>query len=686
MSLTNWRDSLNHVSRTAERESCSLTSLGEALSQLAIDLEADRFSALAFIAETAAGSCATTSLELAATRIAVLDLCQRILVALDSLEPFDFVNADNSLMALLFPEEASQHSPIAETYALDSEQTGDPPLTPEPQLEICTCNDQQLISEFLSEANEHLQNAELLMLSLEINPLDQDALNELFRVVHSIKGSTGILQLQSLGIVSHLAESVLVQVREGKVILRDGCFEVILKAVDTLRAQVKSLATCFSARRQLAYPVPIEILIHCLEQLNATGRCEEVDLQELRLSGSADEKHSSQPTTKKTPLQSDTLRVDGRRLERLIDLVGELVITDAMVQRELRSRESLTAASVSSRLRKVVREVQQLSLTLKMVPIGTVLQKMHRLVRDLASRLNKQVAIQIVGADTEVDKTLLECIADPLIHLIRNSVDHGIEATAEDRLAAGKPAVATIVLKAEHRAGCIHLQIRDDGRGLNRRKIVERAIERGLIDPSARLSNVEIDELIFAPGFSTAPVVTEISGRGVGLDVVRSNIEALRGSISLRSELGVGTEINLELPLTLSIIDGTVVRIGERHFIIPTLSVIEQVQHSSLEFSGNGDCNLVLFRSRYLPVKRLGDLLGTPHAIFLKHGQVVMIVESGRAQHALIVDEVLGQQPVVIKPIGSLLAGVSFFAGGALLSDGQIGFVLDLNSICNPES
>jgi two-component system chemotaxis sensor kinase CheA len=278
---------------------------------------------------------------------------------------------------------------------------------------------------------------------------------------------------------------------------------------------------------------------------------------------------------------------------------------------------------------------------------------------------------------------LLECIADPLVHFIRNSLDHGIEATVEERIAAGKPAIASIRLKAEHRAGSIHLHVSDDGRGLNRERILARAVERGLVAPSATLSEAEIENLIFAPGFSTAVEVTEISGRGVGMDVVRKNVEAMRGSISLSSRPGLGTDISLELPLTLSIIDGTVVRTGERYFVIPTLSVVEQVQYASLEFSGSEDCKLVRFRSRFLAIRRLGDVLGTPHASALKHGQVVMIVESGGRQHALIVDEVLGQQPVVIKPLGGILSGVAYFAGGALLSDGQVGFVLDLNAVCS---
>ncbi len=469
--------------------------------------------------------------------------------------------------------------------------------------------------------------------------------------------------------------------RDGQLILKGDTIQVIFAAVDAIAAQIHALTQCHANKQSLEYPLPRDIVLVCLEELRHTGHCSDLNLSRLgRLQSEAVETESN--STPKTSV-ADTLRVDSKRLEQLIDLVGELVITDAMVQRELRARDTVTASAISQRLRKVVRDVQQLSLTLKMIPIGTVLVKMNRMVRDLSTKLGKQVELQIIGADTEVDKTLLECIADPLVHLLRNSIDHGIEPTIEERVAAGKPAVATIRIKAEHRGGSVLLHLSDDGRGLNRERILQRAIENGLVDPDATLTDSEIDALIFEPGFSTASQVTEISGRGVGMDIVKKNIEALRGSISLQSRPGFGTDICLELPLTLSIIDGTVVRAGERSFVIPTLSVIEQVQLASLEFSGSVDCRMVRFRSKFVPVRRLGDVLGTAHATNLKHGQVVVIVECGGKQHALVVDEVLGQQSIVIKPLGGVLSGVSFFAGGALLSDGQVAFVLDLNAVCN---
>ncbi len=693
MQPTRWRDALNYVTRIAQEDSCTLDQLDEALRRLASELEQNRLSAFAFISETAADSCSAKLVETVSGRFAVIELCQRILTAFESSQNFDFSNADTALQKLLFPEKspalrksqslAASVGVSALAASLHASPCDDESQNLADQIEHCVCNDEQFIREFLNDSTEHLQSAEQIVLNMESKTPDDESINGLFRAIHSLKGSAGVLDLKSLSTISHLCEGVLVQVREGQIQLCHNTFEVILFAVDAISAQIKSFAACHAAKQPLVCPLPHSVLITCLEQLNRTGECSDENFKELKNCQRVDKEVQAPKSRKKSASQSDSLRVDGKRLEQLIDLIGELVITDAMVQRELRSRNSLTATSVSSRLRKVVREVQQLSLTLKMVPIGTVLQKMRRMVRDLSAQLNKQVDIQIVGADTEVDKTLLECIADPLVHLIRNSIDHGIESTIEERLAAGKPAVATIWLKAEHRAGCVHLQIIDDGLGLNRPKILERAIKLSLVDPKSKLTDAEIDELIFRPGFSTASEVTEISGRGVGMDVVRQNIEAMRGLVSIASEWGQGTSVTLELPLTLSIIDGTVVRISDRCFIIPTLSVVQQVQYASLEFSGNVECQLMRFRSQYLTVKPLGQVIGAPHAESLKHGQVVIVVESGGKQHGLIVDEVLGQQPVVIKPLGGVLAGASFFAGGALLSDGNIGFVLDLNAVCS---
>ena len=677
------REPIARVTEIAAQESSTLESLSLALRELSTFLEQRRVSALAYIAEIASQSCTSGCVSEASARLAIIDICERIVTSLETSQPFDFSNADDSLLAILFPEELPLEAIMPAAFQQSAEFKATSPQglldANETQFEICPCSDEQLIKGFLAEANEHLQVIEQQILALENDPRSREAVNELFRAVHSIKGSTSVLELKSLGELTHLTESVLVRVRDGQLGLRGDTIKIIFAGADAIAAQITAITQCYAKKRALEYPLPRPIVLVCLEELRKTGICSDLNLSKLlRLSSGEDGGNANTKVS-----VADTLRVDSKRLEQLIDLIGELVITDAMVQRELRSRASVTSSSISQRLRKVVREVQQLSLTLKMIPIGTVLQKMNRLVRDLSSKLNKQVELQIIGAETEVDKTLLECIADPLVHLLRNSIDHGIEPTLEERIAAGKPAVATIRIKAEHRGGSVLLHISDDGRGLDRERILQRAIENKLVSVDSQLTDDEIDSLIFEPGFSTATKVTEISGRGVGMDVVKKNIEALRGSISLTSRPGQGTDICLELPLTLSIIDGTVVRVRERCFIIPTLSVIEQVQLGSLEFSGSVDCRMVRFRSKFVSVRRLGDVLGTTHAEHLKHGQVVIIVECGTRQHAIIVDEVLGQQPIVIKPLGGVLSGVGFFAGGALLSDGQVAFVLDLNAVCS---
>ena len=555
---------------------------------------------------------------------------------------------------------------------------------PASKVALCSCDDEELLTEFLNESVENISNAEQLMLVLEETPKDEESLHGLFRAVHSIKGAAGFCEMDQLGSLAHKAESVLARVRDGELLLKDELFDVILISIDLMSRQLHTVQANHEAKKPLEYPTSPELLLDCLIGTFETGECDASLLQEIKQILCEDEE-AQEAAGQTKPSQSkaaESLRVDGKRLGLLIDLVGELVITEGVVQSELQAIDKLSAASVGARLRKVVRDVQQLSLTLKMVPIGTLLHKNKRMVRDLSEKLGKPTRVLIEGADTEVDKTLLEGLADPLVHLIRNSLDHGIEPSAADRIAAGKPEVATIRLAAEHRAGNIQITIQDDGRGLNRDVILKRAVERGLVSADHRLTDHEIDNLIFAPGFSTAAKVSEVSGRGVGMDVVRKNVEAMRGEIILSSKPGEGTEIRLEMPLTLSIIDGTVVRIGGKSFIVPTLSVIEQMQAGSVDVSETSNGTIAKFRERYISAHRLGDIIGAQHSESTPHGQVCMIVETAGTQHALFVDEILGQQPIVIKPLGSILECFDFYAGGALLSDGEIAFVLDLNAVC----
>ena len=683
---------IESIAESAQLDSCTLSGLVDGLLEVATQFEQLDHAALAFVASTAAQSCQRDLIEVADAKLAIVDLCSRMLHSLETNNPFDFSDVDEALMTLLFPPE-----PELQTSPATSGKVADSPLVQEVEaddhadesaaceeietagFESCVCPDEELLREFLSEATEHLETAEQLLLGLEENGTDAEGINGLFRAVHSVKGSSGVLELETLGEVSHLAESVLVRARSNEIKLSGDTFEIVLIAVDFIKRQVACIQSCFNAKKPLQSPLPPSGLIACLQSTFETGICPADALASIKAQAASGAEQEEVSATKSQP---DSMRVDAHRLEQLIDLIGELVITESGVQQELGRRETPDAHSMASRLRKVVRDVQELSLSLKMVPVGTVLVKMNRMVRDLSARLNKPCNLVIKGGETEVDKTLLECIGDPLVHLVRNSLDHGIETSVEDRVAAGKPEVATICVAAEHRGGNILIHIRDDGRGLNRKVIRQRAVEKSVIRESDKLTDEQIDLLIFEPGFSTASEVTDVSGRGVGMDVVRRNIESMRGSISIESEPGEGTSITLELPLTLSIIDGTVVRADGQAFIIPTLSVIEQVQTKSLEISETASCSMVNFRDHYIPLNELSDVVGAKRSASNSNAKICVIVEAGNRRHALIVDEVVGQQPIVIKPLGGVLEAFDVFAGGALLPAGDIAYVLDLNTVC----
>jgi two-component system chemotaxis sensor kinase CheA len=327
-----------------------------------------------------------------------------------------------------------------------------------------------------------------------------------------------------------------------------------------------------------------------------------------------------------------------------------------------------------------VRELQESVMRVRMLPVGSVFSRFPRLVRDLATRLGKQIRLQLSGEQTELDKTVLEKIGDPLVHLVRNSIDHGIETPAE-RLAAGKPLEGVIHLNAFHKGGAISIVISDDGRGLHPARLLERARTRGLIGADEELTDAEVQELIFMPGFSTAAQATELSGRGVGMDVVRRNIKELGGSIELRSEAGRGTTLTITLPLTLAIVDGQTVQVGTETYIVPLVSIIEsmqlQLQHSAVQqVHGHGE--VFGFRGDYLPVIRLHEVFGIePRSRRLADG-LLMVVEGDGRRAGLFIDALLGQQQVVIKSMETNYARIPGVGGATILGEGSVALILDV--------
>ncbi len=377
------------------------------------------------------------------------------------------------------------------------------------------------------------------------------------------------------------------------------------------------------------------------------------------------------------------VKLDTEKLDNLVNLVGELVIAQSMVVQnpDVQSINSVQLLGCLRQLSRVTTELQRNAMSLRMVPIRSMFQKMGRLVRDLGTSQNKQVQLVLEGEDTELDRNIVEKIGDPLIHMIRNSIDHGLESPQE-RIANGKSAVGTVRLSAAHQRGGIVIRIRDDGRGLDTNRILNKAIERGMVRPQAGLSDSEIHALIFQPGFSTAETITDLSGRGVGMDVVRRNIESLRGRVEIESVAGEGTTFTVLLPLTLAIIDGLLVGVGEERYIIPTLSVRESFRpRPGMVSTVHERGEMVTVRGRQTPVLRLGRFLGSSSKITRPEEGIIVVVESGDTARGLLVDELLGKQEVVIKSLGPAFEHQNLAAGGAVLGDGWVALILDVDTL-----
>jgi two-component system, chemotaxis family, sensor kinase CheA len=379
---------------------------------------------------------------------------------------------------------------------------------------------------------------------------------------------------------------------------------------------------------------------------------------------------------------SGSIRVSVEKIDELMNTVGELVITQAMLSQLGSKLEGPTAEKLRgglAQLERNMRELQESVMRVRMLPINVVFSRFPRMVRDLAQRLGKQIELKLTGEQTELDKTVLEKIGDPLVHLVRNSIDHGIESP-EKRTAAGKPAAGTVHLDACHRGGNIAVEVSDDGGGLDKDRILAKARDRGLVGANDILTDDQIYELIFLPGFSTAEKTTDVSGRGVGMDVVRRNIKELGGKIELRSDLGKGSKTIITLPLTLAIVDGQSVSVGGETYIVPLISIVESMQlkaQNVSRLSGRGE--VFSFRGFYLPIVRLYELFGVePRTKVLDEGLVVVAEGEGHQRIGLFVDDLLGQQQVVIKSLEANYGHVEGVSGATILGDGSVALILDI--------
>jgi len=577
----------------------------------------------------------------------------------------------------------------------------------EPLLLLNLAEDRELIAEFINESQEHLQNIEQGVLVLENNPDDADTLNSIFRAFHTFKGGSGFLNLTAIQTLAHELESLLDQARQGKLAITSPVIDIILGGSDTLKQFMDEIGAQLAGTKPPgAIRVPtLRLLSSIRAVLNGDALGHEAGSEgwnegkaKLSKGLSRDEAATalpavngqSSPAADSTPrpdgaksdkadLAATAVKVDTNKLDSLVDLVGEMVIAQSLVleSQDLISLRSEQLNRDLAHLGRISKDLQRTAMSLRMVPIRGTFQKMNRLVRDVAAKVGKEVELVTEGEDTELDRTIVEQISDPLIHMLRNSVDHGIEKP-EARQRSGKPARGRVSLKAYHQGGNIVIEIGDDGHGLDRGRILAKGIEKGLVKEGEQLSEGEIFNLILAAGFSTAETVTDLSGRGVGLDVVRRNIEKLRGKIEIKSVAGQGSTFRLFLPLTMAIIDALIVGIGGRRYIIPTLSVRESFRPSRemiKTFQGRGE--MIEVHGRLLPLLRLYEHLGLEPRSTDPAQSIVIVVESGSNARCVLADQLLGKQEVVIKSLGETFRQNRHLAGAAILGDGGVGLILD---------
>ena len=536
-------------------------------------------------------------------------------------------------------------------------------------------NREMLLQSFREETEECLVQMEQLLLALEAHPEDRESLSSLFRAVHTIKGNASLLEFSALARFLHGVEDLLDLCRSRAVLLSLEVINILLQSVDALRQMVKRAVE----GEEPLLPKHEELRARLA---NMTGEFKQAE-SSVAMESPASLSPGSVGGAGVSKATVQNLRVDLGKLDRMLNLTVEFAIGQGRLRRMMEEKHVATASEsevlqTQQELESLFLDLQELVMKIRMVPIGPTFHRFARSVRDTSRKSGKLARMLILGDDVEVDTTILEHIHDPLLHMIRNSVDHGLE-TPEVRRAAGKDPSGKIVLKAFHDSGSIVVEISDDGAGLDHDRILQHARKQGIIPDGARLSEAEIHNLIFQPGFSTADKVSELSGRGVGLDVVRRNVNALSGAIHVSSRKGQGTTFTIRLPLTLAIIDGFAVKVDTETYVIPLGSVQECLElprekHRSQE---GGVINL---RGEALPFVRLRNLFGCGGSAPGREKIIVVEYQGGRA--GLAADELLGEQQAVIKPLGGLFQGIRGVSGSTILGSGRVALILDVPALC----
>jgi len=600
--------------------------------------------------------------------------------------------------------------PDASSASLASAAPAPPPaavVAPDPAFDALPSDtDLDLLGDFITESMECLVGAEAALLELEANPSHEEAINTVFRAFHTVKGTSAFLGLGRVAAFAHEAESLLSRVRDTEIAYTSACAELSLQSSDMLKSLLDRVKEAAAGSGMIGLPDGYDALLHALATYdpaqigaapiatpnatpnaapnaapNATPNAAPIPASTPVPEAAPVNSQADHAARRRTDVTSDaTIRVRTDRLDRLIDMVGELVIAQTIIagDEELdRTRQHELVRKVTH-AGKIVRELQDLSMSMRMVELRSTFQKLTRVVRDTAIKAGKEVAFSVTGDDVEIDRHLADLLGDPLVHMVRNAVDHGVEGP-EERLANGKPRTGSVRLHAYHASGNVVVELADDGRGLHREKIVAKAIEKGLIESDKGMTDSDVFNLIFAPGFSTADKVTDISGRGVGMDVVRRNLETIRGRIDISSAPGTGTTFVIRLPLTLAVTDGMLVRVGQERFVVPTTHIHMSFRPEPSMLStivGRGE--VVLLRGELMPIARLHVLFDVPDAVQSPLEGLLMIVGDGDKRTALLVDELLGQHQVVAKTLGDSLGKVPGMSGGAILGDGRVGLILDV--------
>jgi len=575
------------------------------------------------------------------------------------------------------------------------EQVGEIPL------ELKADLDADLVNEFISDAREQLENIEQGTLALEKNAQDQEVIHTLFRAFHTFKGNAGFLDLTAISQLAHMLESLLDGARENRLQINSVIIEIILKSRDTFREFVDEIEAQNSGKkpRQVVLIPTAALKVSMRHMLSGpTAHPAKSVRAHTSESAPADTNAAATPalshdeaiTANSAYMNGATphlVKVATSKLDGLVDLAGELLIAQSLIVQNI-SSPTVNRHALSrnlDQLNRISKELQRTAMAMRMVPIRGTLQKMHRLVRDIAAKQKKNVQLILEGEDTEVDRTIVERIADPLMHMVCNAIDHAIELP-DRRAAMGKHPTGTIRIRAYHKSGNIIIEVEDDGVGLNRERILEKALANGLVKPGATPDEKELLSLILQPGFSTAAVVTNISGRGVGMDVVQKNIAKLRGKIDIKSTPGHGTTFTLRLPLTLAIIDGLIIRVGGQRYILPAIAVRESFHPKSGKVTSlPGGVEVVEMRKEIMPLLRLREHFQLMDGADDAGGGIMVVIETDGKKRCLLADELVGKQEVVIKNLGEVFQTDPMVSGGAILGDGCVGLILDASALVHLE-